>query len=239
MRVMPIVKKELRSYFNSPIAYVVAVAFLVFASVWFLSLNQFLFQNVASLRGYFSIVPLIYIVVVPALTMRIWAEERRLGTAEILFTLPYREWELVAGKFAAAFGLLLVIALLTIPLPLTLLPLGDFQKGQIVGEYLGMLFLGGAAIAVGQYISSLVVNQISAFLGAALSLVFLTLIGSVNAFMDLPAWLASAVSWISFRSHFESFDKGLLDSRDILYFLIVTGLFLYLTTKSLARGRFR
>jgi len=239
MRVMPIVRKELRSYFNSPIAYVVTVAFLAFAAVWFLYLNQFLFQNVASLRGYFSIVPVIYIVVIPALSMRIWAEERRLGTAEILFTLPYREWELVAGKFAASLALLVVIALLTIPLPLTLLPLGDFQKGQIVGEYLGMLLLGAAATAIGQFVSSLVLNQITAFIGGVVSLLFITLIGSVNAFTDLPAWLASTLNWISFRAHFESFDKGLLDSRDILYFLLVTALFLYLTTKSLARGRWR
>ncbi len=239
MRVMPIVRKELRSYFNSPIAYVVTVAFLVFGSVWFLYLNQFLFQNVASLRGYFSIVPIIYVVVIPALSMRIWAEERRLGTAEILFTLPYREWELVAGKFAAAFVLLVVIALLTLPLPLTLSPLGDFQKGQIAGEYLGMLLLGAAGIAIGQFISSLVLNQITAFLCGVLALLFITLIGTVNAFMDLPAWLASTLNWISFRSHFESFDKGLLDSRDLLYFLLLTALFLYLTTKSLAwrRGR--
>lgn len=239
MSFVPIVRKELRSYFNSPIAYVVTVAFLVFASVWFLYLNQFLFQNVASLRGYFSMVPVIFVVVIPALSMRAWAEERRLGTLEVLFTLPYRDWELVAGKFLAALLLILLIEVLTIPLPLTLSPLGDFQFGQILGEYLGMFLLGAAAMAVGQFISSLATNQITAFIGGVVALLFITLVSSVNALADLPGWLAAALNWISFTSHFSSFDMGLLDSRDLLYFVIVAGLFQYLTVRSLARRRSR
>ena len=149
MRVLPIASRELRSSFNSPIAYIVAAAYLVFTSVWLFFLNQFFSHNEASLRIYFSVVPTVFVFLVPALTMRSWAEERRTGTLEVLLTLPFREGELVLGKFLGAFGLLCIVVALSIPLPLTLAPLGIFDWGQVVGEYLGVLFIGAAGLAVG------------------------------------------------------------------------------------------
>lgn len=233
MSIGPLIRRELRSYFNSSIAYIVALFFLLLGAVWFLYLERFLYQNVASLQGYFSIVPIIYILVLPALTMRSWAEERRRGTDEILLTLPFREWELVAGKFLGGFCLLLVVVALSIPLPLTLSPLGDFQRGPLLGQYLGILMLGAAGLSIGQFVSAFSVNQITAFIVSVLGLLFITLVNQVNNFLSLPIWLAAFLNYLSFNYHFGSFDRGLIDSRDLAYFLFVTVLFLYLTTRVL------
>lgn len=239
MSIGPLVRKELRSYFNSSIAYIVSLFFLLFGAVWFLYLERFLYQNVASLQGYFSIVPIIYVLVLPALTMRSWAEERRRGTDEILITLPFREWELVVGKFVGGFSLLLVIVALTVPLPLTLSPLGDFQLGPLLGQYLGILLLGAAGLSIGQFVSAFSVNQITAFIVSVVGLLFITLVNQVNSFLDLPVWLASLFNYLSFNYHFGSFDKGLIDSRDLAYFLIVTALFLYLTARVLVHKKWQ
>ncbi len=120
MRVLPVVRKELSGYFNSPIAYTVVVAFLVFTSVWLFYLQQFFVRGEASLRIFFEVIPTVFIFLVPALTMRSWAEERKSGTLEILLTLPFRETEVVAGKFLGAAALLAVMVVLTLPLPLSL-----------------------------------------------------------------------------------------------------------------------
>ncbi len=239
MSIAPIVKRELRSYFNTPVAYAVALFFLLSCSVWFLVLDQFIFQNVASLRGYFSIVPVVYLLVIPALMMRSWAEERQTGTSEILFTLPLRSSELVAGKLAAGLILIALIALLTVPLPLTLSPLGDFQRGQILGEYLGVLFLAAAGLSICQLASALSANQVSAFILGVAFLVGLTLLNTLNGLLELPLWLSGILNYLSFSFHFESFDKGLIDTRDVAYFAVVTALGMYLTTKALAARKWR
>lgn len=237
--VLSIFRKEMRSYFNSPIAYIVIVFFLVFTSAWLFFVSQFVLRDTASLRPYFAIMPIVFIGLVPALTMRSWAEEFKLGTAETLFTLPYRETELVAGKFLGAFGLLFLVILLTVPLPITLLPLGNFERGEILGEYLGIALLGAAATAVGLFISSVARNQISAFILGAVALLFLTLVHQVNAVVDLPAWLASVFNYLSLQYHVQSFIRGVLDTRDLVYFLAITFLFLYLNTKTLVLRKWR
>lgn len=233
MRIAPVVGKELRSYFNSSIAYIVTLFFLLFGYVWFLYLSRFLYQNVASFQGFFSIVPILYVLILPAITMRSWAEERRRGTDELLLTLPFREWELVTGKFIASLCLVLLIAVLTIPLPLTLWPLGDFQTGPLFGEYLGMVLLGAAGLSIGQFVSAFSINQISAFIFTVVGLLFITLVNQINTYANLPVWFAGILNYLSFNFHFNTFDKGLIDSRDVAYFLFVTALFLYLTTRVL------
>ncbi len=239
MSLFAVMRKELQGYFNSSIAYIVVLFFLLFGNIWFLYLQRFLYQNVASMQAYFSIIPVIYILTLPAVTMRAWAEERRRGTDEVLFTLPFREWELVTGKFLASFVLLMVIVVLTIPLPLTLSPLGDFQTGPLVGQYLGIILLGAAGLAFGQLVSAYALNQITAFIVSVVGLLFITLIDQVNSLMNLPGFLASLLNYLSFNFHFVSFDKGLIDSRDVLYFLAATFLFLYLTTRSLVFRKWR
>lgn len=237
MRVLPVVRRELSAYFNSPIAYTVMVSFLVFTSVWVFYLNQFFARGEASLRIFFQVIPTVFIFLIPALTMRSWAEERKSGTLEILLTLPFREAEVVAGKFIGAALLLAVMVLLTLPLPLTLSRLGFFDAGQIAGEYIGVLLLGASGLAVGLCISSLSANQISSYIFCGLALLALTLANQVNLVVSLPAWLAGSVSWISFGSHYESFSKGVLDTRDIAYYLLIIALFLFLNTRVLVRRK--
>jgi len=230
-RIKPVVQKELRSYFNSPIAFIVVVFFLMFTAAWNFLVQQFIVMNTASFRPYFGIMPVVFIVLIPAITMRSWAEERKAGTEEILLTLPFSESEVVLGKFFASVLLLAVMILLTIPVPLSLSPLGYFEAGQIFTEYIGIFLLGCTGIALGQFISSLSRNQIASFIFSALALMVLTLIGTVIRFMPLPGWASSLFHYISLEYHFESFKKGILDSRDLLFFLLLTSFFIYLNVK--------
>ena len=237
MRVLPVAAKELKSAFNSPVAYIVTVAYLVFTSVWLFYLNQFFSHNEASLRIYFGIVPTVFIFLVPALTMRSWAEERRTGTLEILLTLPFREGEVVLAKFLGAFCLLALVVALTVPLPLSLAPLGHFDGGQIAGEYLGVLFIGAAGTAVGLFFSSLSTNQITSFILSGLALLAFTLLNQVNFIVALPGWLASLFNYLSFGHHYQSFRRGVIDSRDVLFFLLTTAAFLALNIQVLVRRK--
>lgn len=231
--ILPILKKELKSYFNSPIAYILVVTFLVFSSIWVFFLQSFFAGNVASLRNFFSVIPIVFIIVMPALTMRSWAEEKKLGTMEVLMTLPFRESTLVIGKFLAALCLLVIMIALTLPIPLLLSQFGDFDWGEILGQYIGVVLLGSAGISVGLFVSSLMANQISSFLISLFVLLVLTLVSQVNRVFAVPPWAAEAVNFISFGHHFSNFQRGLIDTRDLLYYGIVSALFLYLNTKTL------
>lgn len=234
-----LLRKELASYFNSPIAYIVVIFFLVFTSVWFFYIQQFVAQDVASLRNYFAIFPIVFIILLPAVTMRSWAEENKSGTVELLLTLPFRAGQAVAGKFLGAFSLLVITLALTIPVPLTIAPLGDFETGQIVGQYLGVLVLGAAGLAIGLFVSSLSRNQITAFILSAVVLLFLTLINQVNFLVDLPEWLGFVFNYLSLDYHFSSFEKGLVDSRDLVFYTALAALFLYLNAKVLVFRKWR
>jgi ABC-2 type transport system permease protein len=231
--ILPILKKELKSYFNSPIAYILVVTFLVFSSVWIFFLQTFFASNIASLRAFFSVIPIVFIIVIPALTMRSWAEEKKLGTMEVLLTLPFRESTLVIGKFLAALALLAIMIALTLPLPLLLSRFGNFDWGEILGQYIGVLLLGAAGISVGLFISSLMANQISSFLISLFVLLVLTLISQVNRVFALPPWAAEVVNFVSLGHHFSNFQRGLIDTRDLLYYAILSALFLFLNTKTL------
>jgi ABC-2 type transport system permease protein len=237
MRVTTIAAKELKAAFNSPIAYIVTVAYLVFTSVSLFFLNQYFSRNEASLRIYFAVIPTVFIFLVPALTMRSWAEERRTGTLEVLLTLPFREGEVVLGKFLGCFSLLCIVVALSIPLPMSLAPLGRFDWGQIAGEYLGVLLIGASGIALGLFVSSLSTNQITSFILSGLALLAFTLVNQLNLLVTLPPWLAAFVNWVSFGSHYDSFRRGVLDSRDVLFFLLATGAFLMLNVQVLLRRK--
>jgi ABC-2 type transport system permease protein len=237
--VWPIVKKELRSSFNSPIAYITMLFFLVATAVWALFFQQFFARDSVSLRTFFSIMPAAFVVLVPAMTMRLWAEERKMGTIELLITLPYDEWTLTLAKFLAAYILLGIMVLLTLPMPIMVSFLGRLDAGQVAGEYLGLFFMGAASIALGSYLSSLTKNQISAFIVTVLILLVLTFIGQSTVWFNLPKAIGAAMKWISIGNHFESFAKGVLDTRDILYFSIVAACFLFLTAKTLLFRKWR
>jgi len=230
-RSFALTRKELYSWINSPALYGITVFFLVFVSVWFYYLHRFFAMDAATLRPFFQAFPLAFILVIPVLTMKAWAEEKKLGSAEILFTMPFTEWELVLGKFFSCFIILLGILILTIPVPLSLLPLGFFDTGVLFAEYAGALLLGASAIAVGLFLSSISKNQAAAFLGTVMVLLVMMLVN--NFTHNLPNFLAAFFNFISLAFNYESFSRGLLDSRDISFFLLVTGLFLFLNTQVL------
>ena len=234
-RITALTKKELFSWFNSPAFYGITVFFLLFVSIWFYYLQQFFAMDTATLRPFFSAFPLVFIFVVPVLTMRAWAEETKLGSAEILFTMPFTEWELVLAKFLSCFAIILAMTLLTLPVPLSLLPLGYFDPGVIVGEYSGVVFLGASASAIGLFLSGISKNQAAAFVGTVVVLLALMLMHNLS--QELPSGLAGIVNYLSLAFHFESFSRGLLDSRDIVFFLLVTVLFLFLNTQTLISRR--
>lgn len=237
--ILVVARKELHSLFNSAVAYIVITLFLGILSLWFFSVHQFLARDVASLRGYFGLVPLLFVVLLPALTMRSWAEETRSGTQELLLTLPFSEAQLVAGKFLGALLLVALMLLLTLPVPLTVVPLGFFEIGEIAGQYAGTLLLATAGLAVGQFVSACSRNQISAFLLSALALLLFSLIHVVNAVVLLPRGMAGLVNHLSFSYHYQSFERGLIDTRGVAYYLLVTALFLYLNTKVLVLRKWR
>ena len=237
-KVAAIARRELGAYFTSPVAYIVVIFFLVVTAAWFFYAQQFFAQDSATLRGYFSTWPLVMVVLLPAITMRSWAEERKQGTAEILLTLPFREGELVLGKFAASLGLLGIVVVLSLAVPLSVAPLGSFEPGAIATAYLGVLLLGCAGLAAGQFISALSANQISAFLFGVVFMLFITLVGRIPAIVPLPGWIG-VLSCLSLEFHFDSFGKGVFDTRDAMYFAVLASGFLYFTTKVLLLRRFR
>ena len=230
-RTLALTRKELFSWFISPALYGITVFFLVFVSVWFYYLQRFFAMDTATLRPFFSAFPLAFILVIPVLTMKAWAEEKKLGSAEILFTLPFTEWQLVCGKFLSCFALLVIMLILTLPVPLTLLSLSYFDPGIIFAEYMGALLLGSSAAALGLFLSGVSKNQAASFLGSVAVLLAVILAGNFSS--NLPPFLASMVNFLSLSFHFESFSRGLLDSRDIGFFLFTTGLFLFLNTQVL------
>jgi ABC-2 type transport system permease protein len=231
--ILPIVRKELRSYFNSPIAYVVMVTFVLFCSIWVFFLQSFFAADTASLRSLFGVIPVVFIIVMPAITMRSWAEERKLGTIEVLLTLPFKEGTLVLGKFLAAVTLLAIMVGLTLPLPLLLSRFGQFDWGEVAGQYIGALLLGCAGISVGLFVSSLATNQVSSFLISLFVLLVFTLISQVNLAFNLPILLAKVFNYLALGAHFSNFQKGLVDTRDLFFYLLVCAVFLYLNVKTL------
>lgn len=226
-------RKELYSALIAPATYGIGLFFMLFTAIWLFNLQAFFVQGVASLRAYFAAFPLAFILVIPGFTMKAWAEERKTGSLELLLTMPFSEWDLALGKFIASFTLLCALILLTLPLPLSILPLGHFDGGVIVAEYLGALLFGASATALGLLLSCLSKNQAAAFLGSASALLVIMLINQISLTEALPSWLSLSFLYISFNYHFESFAKGLLDSRDLLYFLLTAALFLFITVRVL------
>jgi ABC-2 type transport system permease protein len=226
-------RKELYSYSISPAFFGIAIFFLLFTAIWLFDLQSFFQRDQASLRLYFAAFPLVFVLVIPAITMRSWAEERKLGSIEILLTLPFSEWSLVLGKFFAALGAILILLVLSFSVPLSLAPLGRFDGGVIVTEYIGALLLASSSVSLGLLLSSLSKNQVAAFLGGVAVLIVVMLMNQIPWNNNLPGRLNDIINYISLSFHFESFSKGLLDSRDLAYFIFTTFLFLFLNTRVL------
>jgi len=235
--VLAIARREIRSSFNSPVAYAVILGYLLFTGIYLYFIRGFYAAGQADLREYFVIMPLVLAFLVPALTMRSWAEERRLGTYELLLTLPFTEGQLVLGKFLSSFAIAGAAIVLTIPVPLAASALGSFDAGILVTQYLGVLLEAAAAVAVGEWISSLAKNQVSAFVASVLALLCLVLVDRVAGFLGAKGLAAALLNWFSLAFHYDSFSRGVVDTRDLAYYLSASVLFLYLAAWGLTRRK--
>jgi ABC-2 type transport system permease protein len=224
-------RKEFRSYFQSTIAYIFITLFLV-VSQW-LFFQGFFLVGQATMRDFFGFIPIIFLVFVPAVTMRMWAEEQKLGTAELLLTFPVKDWEVVIGKFLASFSFLTVAVLLTLPLAVTISALGNPDDGALIGGYLGTLLLGASYLAIGLWVSSLTQNQIVAFIVTVVACFVLYIAGSPVVLSTVPGFLVPFFANLSLSYHFDSIGRGVVDSRDVLYYLSIIGFFLYLNVRSI------
>ncbi|MDO8494011.1 MAG: Gldg family protein [Deltaproteobacteria bacterium] len=232
--ILTIAKKELRGYFISPIAYIYLSAFEILVH-WFF-LRNFFIAGQSSLRTLFSLVPWFYLFFIPAVAMGKWSEEKKQGTIETLFTLPITKTDVVLGKFFAGLGLIATALLLTFSLPLTVSLVGDLDFGPMIGGYLGLLLLGGAYLSIGLWISSLTENQIIAFIVSVLACFTLFAVGEPIFTNGLPSDLVAILQYASLSSHFESIARGVLDSRDLLYYFSMIGLFLFLNRRALEQN---
>lgn len=228
-----LVKRELGAYFTSPVAYVFLVIFLLLAGFFTFTAGNFFERGEASLAAFFAWHPWLYLVLVPAVGMRVWAEERRSGTIELLLTLPVAPWQAIVAKFLASWIFLAVALVLTFPTVITVNVLGEPDNGMIAAGYVGSLLLAGAYLAITCMTSALTRNQVVAFILSVVICLFLILAG-FNPVTDLLVrWASPAVvdtiAAFSVVTHFDAFQRGVIDSRDLVFFLSLIGFALFAT----------
>jgi ABC-2 type transport system permease protein len=228
-----IFQKELRSYFNSPVAYIVIVVFLVILG-WFFTSGIFL-ANVSSLRTVFETTPFLLLFFAPAITMRLISEEKKSGTLELLLTKPVKEYEIIVGKFLAAWVLYFFALLPTLSYYITMSLLGTLDLGPVIGGYLGLLLVGAVFLAVGVFGSSITENQVVGFIVSFLIVFVLFMLDKILLYV--PASLASVLEYLSVDYHFSNIARGIIDSRDVLYYISAIMLTLLLGTVSLQKRR--
>jgi ABC-2 type transport system permease protein len=231
--------KETKQIFLSPIAYTFLMVFVFF--VTFLFFRAFFLRAQCTMDGFFGIFPLAFAIVIPGMTMRMWPEERRQGTIEFLLTSPIETWHIVLGKFLAGFFLVLLCMLMTMLVPYTVANYGPLDRGPVVGGYLGAVFMGATFIAIGMFISAFTQDQIVAFLVALIVLIALVLIGDpyINSEFGPGSWIGAIARAISPTTRFESLGRGVIDARDLYYFVAMTGFFLYLNARAVDLRRWR
>ncbi|HLX13160.1 MAG TPA: ABC transporter permease subunit [Bacteroidota bacterium] len=225
--------KELRSFFNSAVAYIVLVVFLVILG-WFFTSNVFV-MNVSSMRTVFDITPFLLLFFAPAITMRLISEEKKAGTLELLMTKPVREYEIVIGKFLAAWALYIIALIPTLAYYITVAILGSLDGGAVLGGYLGLILVGAVFVAVSVFGSSITENQVVAFIISFLIVFILFMLDKVVNYA--PNMLASTLEFLSIDYHFSNISRGVVDSRDILYYFSTIGFTLFLGTLALQKRR--
>lgn len=228
-----IMKRELAAYFTSPIAYIVTALFLIFSGLVFFS--TFFIVKRAELRNFFEMLPIFLSFFIPALTMRVFSDEKRTGTMETLVTLPVKVTDIVAGKYLASFVSGISLLVPTLFYAVTCAVFGSPDAGPVIGGYLGAVFLIAAFSAIGVFASSVTKNQIIAFFLAFALCIALTMISSFSIF--LPGPVVKLVSFISASGHFLSVSRGIVDSRDVLYFVSLTALFIAMTVRTIRNER--
>lgn len=233
--VFTVFKREFQSFFNSPIAYIVITVFLLFSG-W-LFFQQFFLVGQASMRPLFGLIPVLFMFFAPAITMRLIAEERKTKTISLLMTLPIGNAEIILGKFLAAEALLGIALLLTLPYAITVASVGMLDWGPVWGGYLGALLMGAAYLAVGMFCTSLTSNQIVAFiLGLGICFVFFII---DKVLMFLPGWLSTVFQYLSVDYHFHNIARGVIDLRDVVFYLSFVAAFIMYSIYALQREDWR
>ena len=222
--IMAIMRRELRGYFVTPLAYVFIVIFLLLASVLTFYVGDFYERGLADLQPFFAFHPWLYLFLVPTLSMRLWAEERKSGMLELLLTLPVTLTQAMLGKFLAGWVFVALVLVLTFPIWVTVNYLGHPDNGVILAGYLGSLLMAGAFLAVGCCLSTVTRSQVVAFILTA-TVCFLLLLAGRPEVLDiaahlLPAWAVRGLADLSFLHHFEAIARGVLDMRDVVYFVL-------------------
>jgi ABC-2 type transport system permease protein len=228
-------RREIRTYFNSPVAYIVVTVFTGITG--YLFFTQLFLEKQAELRQLFGFMPFLFMFMVPAITMRLLADEKSTGTLELLTTMPVRDWEVVVGKFLAALALVGTAIGLTLVFAISVRTLGPLDRGPAIGGYLGLLLMGGAFVAIGVMCSAFTRNSIVAFIAAFGICFALYLFGKLTQFV--PPALQPVIAFLSIDGHFESVGRGVVDSRDVIYYLSIIGTCLLLATTSLESRRWR
>jgi ABC-2 type transport system permease protein len=229
-----ICKRELAAYFSSPVAYVFIVIFLVLTGVFTFYLGYLFERGEASMANSFLWHPWLYMLLVPAVGMRLWSEEKRVGTMELLLTMPITPWQAILGKFLASWLFLGIALVLTFPLALTINYLGDPDNGVIIASYVGSWLMAGAYLAITCATSALTRNQVISFILSAMLCFFLVLAAFPPMVQIMSAWapplLINLVTSAGVITHFDSIQKGVFDLRDIIYFLSIIGFALFTTS---------
>jgi len=219
-----VMRRELRSYFVTPVAYVFLVIFLVLSGILTFYVGDFYDRSIADLQPFFVMHPWLYLILVPAVSMRLWAEEAKSGTLELLLTLPINLWQAMLGKFLAAWLFIGLALLLTFPIWITVNYLGSPDNGIVIAGYIGSWLMAGAFLAIGACLSTVTSSQVVAFILTAVVCVLLILAGQsqvLDFFQgSLPRKLVNGVAHLSMVRHYEAIARGVLDVRDLLYFIL-------------------
>jgi len=228
--------KEFRSYLTSPMAYIVIAIFIAATGLFFGSADLSpLTYSETSIRGFLQIASLLILLFAAIITMRLIAEEKKLGTIELLFTAPVKDSEIILGKFLGSMGIMIVMLLLTAYFPILLVIFGDPDIGPILSGYLGLFLLSCAALSVGIFTSAITSNQIVAAVIAGGILFALWFMGSAASY--LPAGLENVIGFFSLSSYFPDFMRGVIDTRGIVFYISVAALFIFLAIRSLENSR--
>ena len=226
-----IAKRELGAYFGTPLAYVFVVIFVALTGAFAFYVGNFFLRGQADLLSFFSYHPWLYLMLVPAVAMRLWAEERKSGTIELLMTLPVAPWEAIVGKFLAAWAFIGVALALTFPMWITVNFLGSPDNGVIAASYLGSLLMAGAFLAIGSCISALTKNQVIAFIVASAICFVFVMSGQelvLNSFRSwAPDFVVTAVASMSFLTHFDQVAQGVIDLPDIIFYVSLIAFWLF------------
>ena len=229
-----IFKRELGSYFATPVAYVFIVIFLIMSGALTFYLGNFYERGQADLSSFFQFHPWLYLFLVPAIAMRLWAEERKTGSIELLMTLPISVGQSVLGKYLAAWVFIGIALVLTFPIWITVNYLGNPDNGVILAAYIGSFLMAGGFLAIGACISAMTKNQVIAFIITVVICFLFLLAGSPLVLNFFKVWIpqnvVDAISSLSFLTHYASISKGVIDFRDVIYFVSLIGLWLYANT---------